>query len=175
MKKIILSSLVVLSFATYVIFKKNLSATDTVPVTAASSEGRSTSSQSETTPDTSPITPVPTQASSSDTLQLPQPTTAPVASGRYKDGSYTGSVTDAFYGYLQVRAVISGGKLTDVTFLRYPDDRGESIRINEQAIPYLKEEAIAAQSAKVDIVSGATDSSEAFVQSLQSALDQAKS
>lgn len=93
----------------------------------------------------------------------------------YKNGTYTGNVADAFYGNLQVQAVISGGKLSDVIFLQYPNDRRTSIEINTQAMPYLKQEAIKAQSAQVDIVTGATQTSKAFVESLQSALNQAKS
>lgn len=93
--------------------------------------------------------------------------------GKYKDGEYTGTVADAFYGNIQVKAIISGGKITDVQFLQYPNDRSTSIMINTQAMPMLKQEAITAQSANVDIVSGATDSSNAFIQSLGSALSQA--
>ena len=94
---------------------------------------------------------------------------------KYKDGAYTGSSADAYYGSIQVQVTISGGKITDVAFLNYPHDRGTSVSINTQAMPYLKQEAIAAQSANVNIVSGATDSSLAFRQSLASALAQAKS
>jgi len=96
------------------------------------------------------------------------------ASG-YKDGTYTGSAADAFYGNIQVQATISGGKITNVTFLQYPNDRGQSVEINQQADPELAQEAIQGQSANVDIVSGATDTSDAFIQSLTSALNQAKS
>lgn len=92
-----------------------------------------------------------------------------------KDGTYTGSTADAFYGTMQVQATIQNGKLTDVQFLQYPIDRDESNQINQQAMPMLKQEAIQAQSATVAIVSGATDSSQAFMQSLASALSQAKS
>lgn len=93
----------------------------------------------------------------------------------YKDGQYTGDVADAYYGNIQVKATISGGKITDVVFLQYPSDRSTSVFINRQAMPYLKQEAIAAQSGNVDIVSGATLSSQAFIQSMNSALSQAKS
>jgi uncharacterized protein with FMN-binding domain len=103
----------------------------------------------------------------------PKPKPKPVA-GQYQDGTYTGSVADAVYGNLQVAAVIQGGKLTDVQFLDYPQDRGQSIRINSYSSPILREEAIAAQSAQVDTVSGATASSGAFRESLASALAQAK-
>ncbi|HUO62015.1 MAG TPA: FMN-binding protein [Candidatus Bathyarchaeia archaeon] len=91
-----------------------------------------------------------------------------------KDGSYTGKSYDAFYGYIQVKATVSGGKLTDVQFLDYPQDRDNSIRINQVAMPLLKQQAIQAQSAQVDGVSGATDTSQAFVQSLSDALAQAR-
>lgn len=96
------------------------------------------------------------------------------SSSTYKDGTYTGSVADAFYGNLQVQAVISGGKITDVIFLQYPNDNRTSLSINQQASVYLKQEAIQAQNAQVDIVSGASDSSQAFRQSLASALAQAQ-
>lgn len=92
----------------------------------------------------------------------------------YKNGTYIGSIADAYYGNVQVRLIIAGGKITDVQFLAYPNDRQTSLSINTQAIPDLKNEAIVAQSANVDIVSGATATSQAFVQSLQSALSQAK-
>ncbi len=96
-----------------------------------------------------------------------------MSNGQYKDGSYTGTVADAYYGSVQVQASISGGKITDVTFLQYPNTHSESVYINQQAMPYLKQEAIKAQNANVDIVSGATFTSQAFIQSLTSALSQA--
>ena len=91
----------------------------------------------------------------------------------YKDGTYTGSVEDAFYGNVQVSATISGGKISDVVFLRYPDTHSTSVMINQQAMPWLKQEAIQKQSANVDIISGATFTSQAFIQSLTNALNQA--
>jgi|SRR6185437_410655 len=103
-----------------------------------------------------------------------QTTPTHTQTGAYKDGTYTGSAADAFYGTLQVAATISGGKLTDVTYLQYPNDQPESRQVNGRSNPLLKSEAIAAQSANVDIVSGATQSSEAFIESLGSALAQAK-
>ena len=116
-----------------------------------------------TTPTPTP-TPVPT----------PTPAPTPAPKGQYKDGSYTGAVADAFYGPMQVRAVISGGKISDVQFLQYPSDRGTTLRISQNAMPILKQEAIANQSAKVNAISGATQTVDGFVQSLSSALAQAK-
>lgn len=95
------------------------------------------------------------------------------SAGTYKDGSYTGSIEDAYYGSVQVKATIAGGKLTSVIFLDYPHTHSTSVNINQQAIPYLQQEAIKAQSAHVDIISGATYTSQAFIQSLSNALSQA--
>jgi len=103
---------------------------------------------------------------------LPPPTQAApvVATGQYRDGEYTGDVADAYFGQVQVKVVIQGGRITDVQFLNYPHDRRTSQRINQQAMPWLQQEAIQAQSASVDLISGATLTSQAFIESLQTAL-----
>ena len=120
----------------------------------------------QTPPPTTP-TPAPTPS--------PTPTPTPTTSnGQYKNGTYAGPVTDAYYGPMQVQAVVKNGQLADVQVLQYPNDRGTSQSINGAALPQLVQEAIQAQSANVNIVSGATQSSEAFAQSLASALAQAK-
>lgn len=104
----------------------------------------------------------------------PKPISPPKKNGIYNDGGYVGSVADAYYGNLQVKAIISGGRLTDVQILDYPQDRNTSIRINARALPILKQEAIAAQSANINAVSGASATSPAFIESLTYALNQAK-
>lgn len=111
--------------------------------------------------------------SSPSSQKLPQITNIQLV-GKYKDGEYVGNVADAYYGNVQIKAVIRGGKITDVQFLDYPQDRRTSIGINSQAMPYLKQEAIQTQSASVDIISGATQTSKAFRVSLKSALDKAR-
>jgi uncharacterized protein with FMN-binding domain len=83
-------------------------------------------------------------------------------------------VADAQWGYVQVKAIVQGGKLTDVQWVQYPNDRSFSIEVNSYADPILTSEAIHAQSAQVDFVTGATDSSFAFMQSLGDALSQAQ-
>lgn len=97
----------------------------------------------------------------------------PKMMGQYKDGTYTGPSVDAFYGYVQVQATVSGGKLTNVTFLSYPNTHSTSVYINSQAMPMLTQEALSAQSANVNLIGGATDTSLAFKQSLGSALAKA--
>jgi|SRR5579859_1313871 len=95
-------------------------------------------------------------------------------SGLYRNGQFTGSVANAFYGTVQVKVIVNGGVIADVQFLDYPHDRRTSQEINSQATPWLRQEAIQAQSSQVNIISGATLTSRAFIQSLQSALSQAR-
>ncbi len=91
----------------------------------------------------------------------------------YANGTYTGPVTNAYYGTMQIQAIVRGGKLSAIRVLRYPDTHGASISINSQALPMLRDEVIAAQSANVDVISGATLSSDAFIRSLSGALSKA--
>ena len=89
------------------------------------------------------------------------------------DGSYTGPAVDAYYGLVQVRVSIRGGRLVSVDVLRYPDDRGTSRFINSQALPMLQNEVIQAQSAHVWGISGATLTSQAYLRSVDAALRKA--
>jgi uncharacterized protein with FMN-binding domain len=126
----------------------------------------------QTTPTPTPTTPVSTPTPTPAPVVTPAPVTKP--KGQYTDGTYTGAAADAYYGTVQIQVVIQNGKLVTVNFLSYPSDRRTSQYINAQAMPQLKSEAIAAQSANVSGVSGASDTSAAFIQSLGSALTQAK-
>jgi uncharacterized protein with FMN-binding domain len=100
--------------------------------------------------------------------------TGSTSAGQYKDGTYTGTVADAFYGNLQATVTIQNGIITDVTFPQAPSG-GHSSDVSAMALPALAQEAIVAQSANVNVVSGATQDSQAFQQTLASALAQAKS
>jgi uncharacterized protein with FMN-binding domain len=93
--------------------------------------------------------------------------------GRLRDGTVTGQLIDMRYGPVQVEVTIAGGRITDVTALQLPEG-GRSGRISSFAEPNLRSEVLTAQSATIDIVSGATYTSDAYAQSLQSALDQAR-
>ncbi len=151
MKKIILSAFVIVSFLLYSFGLRNSDSPLLVsPKTSSTGQGGGTS------------------GSSGGMAMGPHMTGA-----TYKDGTYTGPAEDAYYGNVQVQAIIQGGKITQVRFLQYPNDRPNSVAINQQAIPYLQQEAIQAQSAQVNGVSGATDTSIAFTQSLSLALQQA--
>jgi len=109
-----------------------------------------------------------------DSGAVPGSGTSPQARLPYKDGTFAGDIVDAFYGNIQVEVAMQNGRIVDVRFLQYPNDRPHSVMLNQYALPILKSEAIQVQSASVDIVSGATDSSKAFIQSLESALNKAK-
>jgi uncharacterized protein with FMN-binding domain len=172
MKKLLLSFGLIGTFFLYGLHQQQEKAEIKVIPPQANPTPTDTVSQNQQSSTTGSATTPPPVGPTQTPVTLSQPTTAP--RGMYKDGLYVGDVADAFYGNIQVQAIIQNGKITDVQFLQYPNDRGESIMINTQAMPYLKQEAIAAQSAQVDIVSGATDSSQAFIQSLGSALAKAK-
>lgn len=90
----------------------------------------------------------------------------------YADGTWTGSAVSEPWGTFQVQAVVSGGQITDVVVVAAPSD-GHSSSINSQAVPILTQSVLAAQSAQVDMVGGATWTSRSYLTSLQSALDDA--
>lgn len=84
----------------------------------------------------------------------------------------TGPLVQTRWGPVQVKVTASGGKLTDVTVVQYPYDNPKDQEINDYAIPVLVKEAIDAQSADIDMISGATVTSVGYQSSLQSALDE---
>ena len=102
-------------------------------------------------------------------------TTAPAAAPTANSVvAFEGDTIQTKYGPVQVQAQIQNGSLVAVAIVQYPDDDGKSVRINQRALPELQSEALTAQSAQVDTVSGATYTSNAYVKSLQSAIDDAR-
>ena len=95
-------------------------------------------------------------------------------SSRLKDGTYSGKSVSTQWGDVQVQIKVSGGKITTVNVLKYPSDNHHSRKINDRALPVYKKEAVEAQSADIQQVSGATVTYEGFTQSLQNAITQAK-
>ncbi|MEW1836986.1 FMN-binding protein [Nonomuraea angiospora] len=85
----------------------------------------------------------------------------------------TGDPADTRWGPVQVAITVSGGKIADVQVLQAPDGNRRDIEINDAALPILTQEALSAQSAQIDTVSGATYTSEGYARSLQSAIDRA--
>jgi uncharacterized protein with FMN-binding domain len=118
---------------------------------------------SPTSPSASPSsTPAATPSSS------PSPS-APAAIS----GSFTGTDYPNRFGDVVVRLVITNGHITDVQALQLPSDRARSAYISQVAGPMLRSEVLQAQSATIDIISGATYTSESYAQSVESALQQA--
>ncbi len=85
----------------------------------------------------------------------------------------TGPTVQTQWGPVQVEVTVESGKLTDVTVVQYPSGNPKDQEINDYALPVLVKEAVDAQSAKIDMVSGATVTSVGYLSSLQSALDEA--
>jgi uncharacterized protein with FMN-binding domain len=112
-------------------------------------------------------------ASPSDS-SAPTPSPSPSSSGTtYRDGQYTGQDVVTQFGDTQVKITIAGGRITDVQAVQLPFDRQRSAEISQYAAPRLHDEVLQAQSAQIDSLSGATYTSDAYAQSVQSALDQA--
>jgi uncharacterized protein with FMN-binding domain len=154
MKKILTSSLVIISFIVYsFVYNKNNNANPAL----------SNSIQNTLTSTTNLNNQTPTISDINNTT-----------TSLYNDGEYLGQSADAHYGNIQVKAIIQNSKLVDIQILQYPNYHDESIIINSRALPILKQEAIRAQSEEIDGVTRATDTSIAFKQSLASALAQAK-
>ena len=183
--KFFISSFVVFAFIAYVVnqrFTKPDSALS-LGSTVSSIVTPQMPSSSEGLP-VLPAQPMPTNVPQGDTSVnaptssiLPTPTAQPSAAhniGLYKDGTYTGPQVDAYYGLVEVQVKVQNGKIVNVQFLQYPSDRRTSVRINTIAMPYLQQEALQVQSAHVNIISGATFTSEGFAMSLDAALNSAK-
>lgn len=93
--------------------------------------------------------------------------------GSSVSGTFAGDTTEIRYGPVQVQITVANGKITDVTALQLTNSDGRSVQISQQAAPILRQEALQAQSAQIQSVSGATFSSEGYTTSLQSAIDKA--
>ena len=115
-------------------------------------------------------------APSSSTSSTPSSTTTATASAPRNStysGTVTGAAADTRWGPVQVKVTLASGKITAVDVVREPDSNGRDQEINAEAVPQLVQETLQAQSAQIDMVSGATYTSDGYVTSLQSALDQA--
>lgn len=99
------------------------------------------------------------------------PTPSPAAGATPAARTVTGAVEQTPYGPVQVRLRLSGTRIVDVTAVQLPGDTGRSMEISRYAGPVLRQEALSAQSAQIDTVSGATWTSEGYAASLQSAVD----
>jgi uncharacterized protein with FMN-binding domain len=85
----------------------------------------------------------------------------------------TGEPAQTRYGPVAVQITVSNGQVTAVDAVEYPTAKARDVQINTRAVPQLNQETLAAQSAQIDMISGATYTSVGYITSLQSALDMA--
>ncbi|MGW1092454.1 FMN-binding protein [Streptomyces sp. NPDC002596] len=107
------------------------------------------------------------------TTVSPRTSTGATPGATTATGTFNGDPIDTRYGPVQVAATLVKGKLTAVRVLRAPDENGRDQEIAAFALPRLTQEALGAQSADIDSVSGASYTSQGYMESLQSALDRA--
>jgi uncharacterized protein with FMN-binding domain len=125
----------------------------------------STSSRASASGESSAVTPVTSGSSGT--------TSSGGSGGASSASTVTGDVADTRWGPVQVQLTVANGKVTDVSVVEYPSGNPRDQEINAQALPILVQETMQAQSANIDMVSGATVTSDGYLQSLQSALDRA--
>jgi uncharacterized protein with FMN-binding domain len=111
--------------------------------------------------------------STSSTLETATPPAITSSTTSGGGSTVTGEAAQTQWGPVQVELTVSGDKVTDVAVVQYPNGNGRDQEINSYALPVLVQETIDAQSAQIDMVSGATVTSVGYQQSLQSALDEA--
>lgn len=95
------------------------------------------------------------------------------SSGTSASGTYKGTAVQTRFGPVQVQITVANGKITDITALQLTNTDGKSIQISNRAAPLLRSKVLAAQSADVQTVSGATITSDAYLTSVQAAIDAA--
>ena len=109
----------------------------------------------------------------------PQPRSSKNSGSTAKSGpatsavAYTGGVADTRWGPVQVQITVQGGRITRSRAVQYPQNNGRDALINNYALPILDQEVVQQQTVSIDTVSGATVTSDGYLQSLQSAIDQA--
>ena len=89
------------------------------------------------------------------------------------NGTFNGATAQTQFGPVQVQIVVQNGKITSANAIKYPSGNQRDVLIANYAVPQLNAEAVQAQSAKISMVSGATYTSDGYLQSLQSAIDKA--
>jgi uncharacterized protein with FMN-binding domain len=130
---------------------------DTGPVAAGNDSGSTASSASS--------------ASASSSASSSSGSSSSGAASSNTTKTVTGDSVDTRWGPVQVQITVTNGKITAANAVVYPQNNGRDVQINSYAIPQLQQETLAASSAQIDMVSGATYTSEGYIGSLQSALD----
>lgn len=162
MRRIIISSAATISG---VVLLLSLKPHSTATTSSASISTGSSQSSSSTTGGTS-ASPSPSASSSSSS-------TSSGSGSSTSTRTFTGTAAQTRFGPVQVKITVKNKKITNIEVVEYPSDNPKDQQINSYALPVLNQEAISAQSAQIDSVSGATYTSDGYVSSLQSAIDQA--
>jgi len=159
MRRIVLSFMGTLS-GLVLLFSYHTSTSSKLAVADSTSGITGTSGTTGTTPSA-------TAGGAAPTPSVPTPSAPATAAA----GSYTGSAVNTRWGIVQVQITVADGKVTASTAVQFPQNNSRDRQINAYAVPALNQEAVSAQNADIDAVSGATVTSDGYVQSLQSALN----
>ncbi|NMN01079.1 FMN-binding domain-containing protein [Bifidobacterium sp. DSM 109958] len=162
----VVAGLAVIGDAFLLFVKPQLTGSRTAVGTGAAASGAISGSSSRAQSPATPSQPVSPSTSGSASADADASTTT------LKDGTYTSVATPNEYGEVQLQVTVSGGSITDIAAVAYPNHTSRSQGISAQAIPQLIDRAISAQSSDIQFVSGATETSTAFVNSLQDAINQ---
>ncbi|MCW2751121.1 MAG: hypothetical protein JWR83_2231 [Aeromicrobium sp.] len=125
------------------------------------------------TPVRGSASPAPSSAPTTSPSASPSPSPSSGSTKASSPSTVTGPSVDTQWGPVQVAITVAAGKITAVSVPVYPSGNGRDAQINSYALPILIDETIKAQTAGIDMVSGATVSSRGYLQSLQGAIDQA--
>jgi uncharacterized protein with FMN-binding domain len=159
-------------------FKTHSSTAASAPVIStgpavAGSDAGSAGGDSGTTPSAGTSTSGASSSAASSSAAAAAPSASAAPSSASSTKTVTGDSVDTRWGPVQVQITVRNGTLTAVNAVVYPENNSRDEQINSYAIPQLNQEAMSAKSANIDMVSGATYTSDGYIQSLQSALDQA--
>ena len=154
--------------------KKATTTKTPAPTTTKKATTTKTPAPTTTKKATTTKTPAPTTTKKA-TTSTPKSTPAPVSTPKPAgvSGTFSGATANTAYGPVQVQITVVNGEITNATALTYPTSSFRDQQINQQAIPYLIQETLAAQSANIQGVGGASYTSQGWVNSLQSALAKA--
>jgi uncharacterized protein with FMN-binding domain len=141
---------------------------------AAAAHNAATTATTESTSSSTGSTPSSSSTSTPSSTATSTPSASSTSSSPGGTGTFVGSTVETRFGPMQVEIIVADGKITDVKALQLTNQGGRSVQISNYAAPILRKEVLAAQSAKVSSVGGATYTSEGYLGSLQSALDKAK-
>jgi uncharacterized protein with FMN-binding domain len=162
-RRIVLCGLTTVS-AVVLLFSYRTSTTPELPEAAGTPDATDVGTVDATRPGTA-------SPDAGDTAAAPSGRAHPAGEGY--SGTVTGPVVQVTWGQVQVRATLDAGRITAVDVLRTPDENAHDRQVNAAAVPVLVRETLAAQSTRIDMVSGATFTSTGYVRSLQAALDRA--